>query len=95
MATRKIKQAQAPEQKEAQAPKVQYDPKKRWQWEPNAKFEFTGVEFHKINEALSGFIVSDMNVPAILKLAEAFGIMQGKLSEYVEKGTIYELQDEA
>ena len=75
----------------SEVPKVQYDPKKQWQWSPDSKFEFTGIEFHKINTALSEFIVSDMSVPTILKLAEAFTIIQAKMTEYVDNGTIVEM----
>lgn len=93
MATKKLTKAQQAKVAE-QTPKVTYDPNKQWGWKSDSIFELTGMEFHKLNTALSDFIVSDMNVPTILKLAEAFGIIQNKLSEYVDKGVITEVLPE-
>ncbi len=70
--------------------KVQFDPSKQWQWKMNDEIVFTGREFDILNKALSQFITSNLDVPTILKLTEAFALTQAKLAEYVDKGVISE-----
>lgn len=90
MATKKLKP-----QETATGSGPKYDPNKKWGWQPDDKITFTGMEFHKINTALSDFITSNMDVPTVLKLAEAFSIVQNKLAQYVELGVIKELPNQA
>lgn len=72
-----------------------FDPSKKYQWQPNDKIVFTGSEFDVINRALSQFIMGNItNTTVIMKLAEAFSVMQTKLSEYVENGIFTEYIEE-
>lgn len=72
-----------------------FDPSKRYQWQPTDKIILTGSEFDTINKALSQFVMGNItSTPVILKLAEAFGVTQAKLAEYVDNGVFSEFQEE-
>lgn len=67
-----------------------FDPSKRYQWNPEEKIEFTGREFLVINDAMQQFITSNLDVPTILKLTQAYAVVFGKMNEYIDKGLITE-----
>lgn len=72
-----------------------FNPSLRYQWQPTDKIIFTGSEFDTINKALSQFVMGNVtSTPVILKLAEAFGVTQAKLAEYVDNGVFSEFQEE-
>lgn len=74
----------------------QFDAGKRYQWQPTDKIIFTGSEFDTLNRALSMFVTGSVtNTTTILKLAEAFSVMQAKLAEYVNNGIFTEFVDPA
>jgi hypothetical protein len=73
---------------------TKFDPSKQWQWKLDDEIVLTGRQFSILNQALSQFVVSSLDVPTIIKLTEAFTICQAKMAEYVEKGVITEFVPE-
>lgn len=69
---------------------IGFNPEKKYQWSLDDKFEFTGREFDILNKSLGQFVNGIIDVPSILKIADAFAIVQNKMREYVENGTIKE-----
>ncbi len=67
-----------------------YDPTKQYQWKMDDEITFSGQQFNILSQSLTQFITSNMDVPTILKLTEAFAVVQAKMSEYVDKGVIKE-----
>lgn len=68
-----------------------FDATKRYQWQPTDKIVFNGSEFEAVHRALSTFVAGDVTkVSTVLRLAEAFSVVQNKLSEYVENGIFTE-----
>lgn len=67
-----------------------FDPNKQYQWKLDDKIEFTGKEFHIIQQAMQQFITSNMDVSTILRLAQVYAITVAKMNEYIENGTITE-----
>ena len=65
-----------------------FDPNTEYQWKLDEVIEFSGRDFHTIHAAMQQFITSNMDVPTILKLTQAYAVVTAKLAEYVEKGII-------
>lgn len=74
--------------------KIMYDPSKIYKWEPTDAFDFSGVELHILNDYLSNFVVSNLDVPAILKVAAAKKLVQDIIARNVEIGKIKEASPE-
>ena len=75
---------------ETEVKKMIYDPSKIYQWKANDEFVLTGIELQILNEYLSNFVMSSLDVPSILKVAAAKKIIQDKIGQYVETGKITE-----
>lgn len=85
-------------QKETLEEKVQkliYDPNKIYQWKTNDEFILTGIELQVLNEYLTNFVMSALDVPSILKVTAAKKIIQDKIAQYVESGKIIEAPEQA
>lgn len=74
--------------------KIMYDPSKIYKWNPGDEFVFKGVELQILNEYLSNFVVSNLDVPAILKVAAAKKMVQDIIARNVENGSIVEATQE-
>lgn len=75
--------------------KVTYDPSKQYAWEKETEFTFKGVDFSILYNNISGFMGDDsINPRGILKLADAFAVIQKLLVQKVESGEIKEAPKE-
>ncbi len=74
--------------------KIMYDPSKFYKWNTNDEFILNGIELQILNEYLSNFVVSDLDVPAILKVAAAKKLVQDIIARNVEAGKIVEATPE-
>lgn len=66
-----------------------YEPGKSYQWKSGDTFPISGMEFEYIFKALSDILNSAEGI-RILKLLEMHRIMEAKLREGVENGSIVE-----
>lgn len=67
---------------------------KRYSWEKDATFTVSGEEFNILYNNVSGFLNGLMTPKAILRIADCFAILQGKLDEAIEAGVAKEMKEE-
>lgn len=80
--------------KKNQVKKTAYDPTKDYQWKPDDKFVFSGTEFDVLQIALGKFVTGSNDVPSIIRLVNAYNIIQKKIAEGVETGMLTEVVKE-
>ncbi len=71
-----------------------YNPAGTYQWQTDDEFTFTGAELDTLNRTLGKFLSGAIDVPNILGLVLAANVIQNKIAQYVEKGTIVEVVQE-
>lgn len=67
-----------------------YNPEKNYTWDKDATFELTGAEFGMLLNTFRAILNTEQAMQ-ILLVDKASSIMEHKMSEYVEKGTIKEV----
>jgi len=82
------------EQQEQEIKKLIYNPSAVYQWKVSDEFQFTGIELQALNDYLTNFVTSNLDVPSILKVAAAKRIVQDIIARNVETGKIVEADPE-
>lgn len=71
--------------------KSKYDPAKTYKWEKDTNFTFTGVQFSIMYNNISQFLTGEINPVNIMKVADAFAVLQGTLVGMVNDDQISEM----
>lgn len=63
-----------------------YDPSKAYKWEKDTIFTLSGTEFGIVHNFIRDFITGQITPIAIVKVHEAFNVLQSVLKKSVESG---------
>lgn len=73
---------------------ISYNPMGQYKWEKDTEFSLNGIEFSLVYNKLNAFLGGDFSPANVMKVMDAFIIVQNKLIEKVESGEIKEKEAE-
>lgn len=72
-----------------------YNPAAQYKWSQDEQFTFNGKEFGIMYNNISQFLTQPLTPVLIMKISDAFTILQGALTDKVNNGIIKPVESEA